>query len=132
MENRFTRDFWLRLIILALFVFALYSNVQLIIRNHALSQVLTAKKAETAKQAFDNQKLKLLLAYYQTPSYQEVEAMRRLQLKKPDETVYIVKGLSDTPASLASALSDDISPITEPAAAKPKTNIQLWWEYFFK
>jgi len=133
MEGKSPRDFWLKVLLLGLFVFALYSNVQLIIRNHALGKVLADKKAETVKETFDNQKLKLLIAYYQTPSYQEVEARRRLQLKKPDETAYLIKGLpTASDSSQPSTLSDSLYKDIPPAVPVPKTNIQLWWEYFFK
>ena len=133
MKGRFSREFWLKLGLIGLFIFACYSNIQLIINNHQLGQLLTAKKAETAQETFDNQKLKLLIAYYQTPSYQEVEARRRLQLKKPGETVYAIKGLTDANlANAAGGLSDSLeTDSTKPTPPTPKPNIQLWWAYFF-
>ncbi len=130
MEKRFSRQFFIKAILAGLFIFAVYSNIGLIIRNHKLGQILREKKTATAQQSFNNEKLKLLIAYYQTPSYQEVEARQRLGLKKPDETVYVVKGLT-TNTDQSPALSDDLYNDIQPAPPAPETNIQLWWEYFF-
>ena len=126
-----SRQFLLRALLIGLFVFAVYSNIGLIIRNHQLTQILRSKKAETARQAFNNEKLKLLIAYYQTPSYQEVEARRRLGLKKPGETVYAIKGRAPTNGNQTGGLSDNLYADIQPAPPAPKTNIQLWWQYFF-
>ena len=130
MKGAVSREFMLKVLLVALFVFAVYSNIDLIIRNHKLGQILREKKDQTAEQSYNNEKLKLLIAYYQTPSFQEVEARRRLGLKKSDETVYTIKGLttnSDQSPGLSDNLYNDVQP-TSPAA---KANIQLWWEYFF-
>jgi cell division protein FtsB len=130
MKGAMSGEFMLRVLLVGLFVFAVYSNITLIVRNHQLGQILREKKIQTAQQAFNNSKLKLLIAYYQTPSFQEVEARRRLGLKKPDETVYTVKGLTTT-TDQSPALSDNLYNDIQPAPPAPKTNIQLWWQYFF-
>ncbi len=130
MEKRFSREFFIKVLLAGLFVFAISSNIQLIGRNYQLNKILSEKREVTAKQALNNQKLKSLIAYYQTPSYQEVEARRRLGLKKPDETVYIIKGLV-TSNNQSSLLSDSLYADVQPAPPIPRTNIQQWWEYFF-
>lgn len=132
MKERFSREFLYKVLLVGLFIFAVYSNIGLIVRNHRLGQILTDKKNATAKQQFNNEKLKLLIAYYQTPSYQEVEARRRLGLKKPDETVYQIKGsAAPSPDVTSPALSDNLYQDIQPAAPSEKTNVQQWWEYFF-
>jgi cell division protein FtsB len=130
MKGAMSRDFMLKVLLVGLFVFAVYSNINLIVRNHKLGQILREKKTQTADQAFNNEKLKLLIAYYQTPSFQEVEARRRLGLKKPDETVYTIKGLT-TDTNQSSGLSDNLYNDIQPALPTTKTNIQMWWQYFF-
>lgn len=120
----------LKVLLVGLFVFALISNINLIVRNHKLGTILREKKTQTAQQAFNNSKLKLLIAYYQTPSFQEVEARRRLGLKKPDETVYTIKGLT-TDTDQSPGLSDNLYNDIQPAPPTTKTNVQLWWQYFF-
>lgn len=130
MRGLISRDLLVKILLGGLLVFAVYSNISLVVHNNKLGQVLREKKTETTKQASNNKKLKLLISYYQTPSYQEVEARRRLGLKKPDETVYAVRGLptGNTPNS---TLSDNLYNDIQPSPAAPKTNIQQWWEYFF-
>ncbi|MCR4277937.1 MAG: septum formation initiator family protein [Candidatus Berkelbacteria bacterium] len=125
-----SREFMLKALLIGLFIFAVYSNINLIVRNHKLGQILREKRTQTAQQAFNNSKLKLLIAYYQTPSFQEVEARRRLGLKKPDETVYTIKGLA-TDTDQNPGLSDNLYNDIQPASPTTKTNIQLWWQYFF-
>lgn len=131
MRGLLSRQFLLKVLLIGLFVFALYSNIGLIIRNHRLTGILRAKKTETARQAFNNKKLKLLITYYQTPSYQEVEARRRLGLKKPDEIVYAVNGLSLASGDQRSGLSDNLYADIQPAPVAPKSNIRQWREYLF-
>lgn len=130
MKGAMSREFMLKALLIGLFVFAVYSNINLIVRNHKLGQILREEKTQTAQQAFNNSKLKLLIAYYQTPSFQEVEARRRLGLKKPDETVYTIKGLT-TDTDQNSGLSDNLYNDIQPAPPTTKTNVQLWWKYFF-
>ncbi|MEK7202090.1 MAG: hypothetical protein AAB669_00955 [Patescibacteria group bacterium] len=130
MKGAMSREFMLKVLLVGLFVFAVYSNINLIVRNHKLGTILREKKIQTAQQAFNNSKLKLLIAYYQTPSFQEVEARRRLGLKKPDENVYTIKGLTTT-TDQSPALSDNLYNDIQPAPPTTKTNIQLWWQYFF-
>ncbi len=125
-----SREFMLNLLLAGLLVFAVSSNIQLIVRNHQLNEILSTKKAITAKQEMSNKKLKSLIAYYQTPSFQEVEARRRLGLKKPDETVYTIKGLVNN-TDQSSSLSDNLYQDISPTAPVPQTNIQQWWQYFF-
>ena len=78
----------------AVFAFALYSNVRIAVKNYHLRQQLADARVQIDSMKTRNEKLKLILSYYQTPSYQEVEARRRLGLKKPEETVLSVKGLN--------------------------------------
>ena len=127
------KEFWRRhawsVTVVFLFLFAVYSNVRLLLRNYQINKRLTEVKAETIKEETANKKLKLLIQYYQTPSYQEVEARSRLTLKKADEKVLAIKH----PATAENgALSDNPYENTKPVVPISKSNIQLWWEYFFK
>jgi len=130
MKERLSREFFFKIILAGLFVFAVMSNIQLISRNHQLNVILSDKKKITREQDLKNKKLKSLIAYYQTPSFQEVEARRRLGLKKPEETVYTIKGLTDA-TNQDSPLSDTIYQDVAPTAPAPQTNFQHWWSYFF-
>ncbi len=111
----------------AIFLFAIYSNVRLGIRNYQLNQTIETTKQEVEELSARNEKLRLLLGFYQTPEYQEVEAKRRLGLKRPDETAMLVNGIPAN--SLASALEDFVYREPTPATPEPETNFQKWWKY---
>lgn len=118
-----------RVIIAALMLFALYSNIRIFIQNHQLSAQITKARAEIDQSTYRNKKLALLLNYYQSSSYQEVEARRRLGLKKPNETVLTVKE-SATEDEDANQL-DSVYLNYQPLPPQNKPNWQQWWEYFF-
>ncbi len=116
---------------LGLFVaFAIYSNVRLIIRNNTLNERLATAKTELTEKQAKNAKLKLLIAYYESPSYQNAEARRRLGLKAPDETVLQIKGVDATKDD--ATLEDTIYKEADPEPVTPPSNFSRWWDYFFK
>lgn len=118
------------LLLVALFLFALYSNVALIIRNYHLNQKVSALRAQVDSLTVRDQKLALLNDYYASASYQNVQARGQLQLKNPAETTLIVQGVTAPTQSLSDQLSQQI---TEQVAvpAQPLTNFQRWWRFFF-
>lgn len=127
MKRQTLRSLGLRLLVAALFLFALYSNIHLIFRNYRLGVRLRETRADVEEMTLRNKKLELLLAYYQTPSYQEVEARRRLGLKKADETTVILKGLPETTANESG--HDVFYEQVELAAPAVKSNIVRWLDY---
>lgn len=118
-----------KIVLAALIVFALYSNVRLIIRNNKLQERFQASEQELHEKELRNKKLTLLIAYYQSPSYQDAEARRRLALKLPDETVLEVRGVEY--GKDATTLEDTIYKNTEPTPPTPPSNFSRWWNYFF-
>ncbi|QQG49643.1 MAG: septum formation initiator family protein [Candidatus Berkelbacteria bacterium] len=118
-----------RILVILLVVFALYSNVRLIIRNNKLHERLSEVQTELTNKELRNKKMSLLIAYYQSPSYQDVEARRRLGLKLPDETVMQVRGVEYSKDG--TTLEDTIYENTEVASPTPPTNFSRWWGYFF-
>lgn len=119
------------ILLAAFFVFALYSNVRLIIRNQTINKRLADAKTETQKAEYENKKLELLIKYYQTPSYQEVEARRRLNMKKPDEIALNIKGSPASADDQSQSISDSAYVDQKPVPAQPESNISRWWKYFF-
>ncbi len=115
------------LLLVAVFLFAAYSNVRLGVRNYQINQTIEFTRQEVSDLSARNEKLKLLLTFYQTPEYQEVEAKRRLGLKRPDETAVLVNGIPAN--SLASALEDFVYREPTPEAPPQETNLQKWWKY---
>ncbi len=113
-----------RFLLIALFVFAVVSNVQRIISNYRLHERIKTAEAEVVEMELKNQKLSLLMNYYQSASYQEVEARRRLGMKKPDEAAYIIKGIS-TPSSVLDAENT----LTGETTKKTESNARQWLNY---
>src|SRR5579872_6705669 len=95
MIDKTWQSFWGRLFLVALFGFSIFSNIRIAIQNYHLNQQVQAGEDKVSQMQTNNQKLSLLISYYQSPSYQDVEARYRLGMKRPDETVYTVTGLSD-------------------------------------
>jgi cell division protein FtsB len=112
-----------------LIAFAVYSNIRLIIRNNTLNERLDQAKVDLQEKETRNAKLKLLIAYYETPSYQNAEARRRLGMKAPDETVLQIKGVDY--AKDGQTLEDTIYKEADPVPTVPPSNISRWWQYFF-
>ncbi len=113
-----------------LFLFALYSNVTLAVRNYHLGQKVSILRKGVDDLSIRDQKIALLNDYYQSASYQEVQARAQLQLKSPAESTLIVQGVAAPTKSLSDQLSQQIS---EPALASPapQTNFRRWWQFFF-
>lgn len=114
---------------MAIFLFSIYSNIMLIIKNNRLEERLTTTSQEVAYMEAKAKQLNLLSVYYQSASYQEVEARRQLALKKPDETALIIKGVP-TDATL------DFENTSNSLTSSEKTNTAQsnparWWQYFF-
>jgi len=124
-----TRKFLTKAILVLFVAFAVYSNIRLIIRNNTLNERLSSAQAELVEKEAKNAKLKLLIAYYESPSYQNAEARRRLGLKLPDETVLQVKGVDYTKDD--ATLEDTIYKEADPAPTVPPSNLSRWWNYFF-
>lgn len=122
-----SQAFFGRLIAIILLAFAVYSNFLLVLRNNKLEARLGQAEAQIQEKERRNRKLSLLISYYQSPSYQETEARRRLNLKRSDETAMIVKGISLNPTPETDTIYQ--SPAPEPVV--PEANWQKWWRYFF-
>ena len=124
-----TKTLLARIALIAVFVFAIYSNVGRVMKNNLINEKLKEQRAEVDELKTYNARLKDLLAYYQSSSYQEVEARRRLSMKLPDETVIQIKNFPTS--SLNSNLVDQIYKESAPKSAETKTNARQWWDYFF-
>lgn len=128
-KNTLGRWSW-RVLIGGTLVFALYSNINVFLRNQTLGQRANQSQAEVEAIKQRNYRLQLLLAYYQTQSYQETEARRRLGLKKPDETAVIIKGATSAQTTEQFA-NQDLFEISKPQPVTPPSNASQWWQYFF-
>jgi len=121
------KDLGLRILFVALFLFAVTSNIQKIISNNKLNERVRQSKEDLAMLEAKSKKLELLSTYYQSTTYQEVEARRRLAMQKPDEKVVIIKGIPTDSTNNFETLSEP----TENSNTKSQSNPARWWQYFF-
>jgi cell division protein FtsB len=91
-------------------------------QNWQTNQEVKKLKVEIETLEVENQNLQNLIAYYQTQSFKEKEARRKLGLVKPDEKVVIISK-EQAPSKKS----------TESISEEPKKpNYILWWQFFFK
>jgi len=90
-------------------------------QNWQTTQEAKRIKAEIETLEAERENLQNLITYYQTKSFKEKEARRKLGLVKPDEKVVILSQETNPPQNL-----------TKPISEEPKkANWQLWWDFFF-
>lgn len=89
--------------------------------NFQTNQEVKQFKTEIETLEVENQNLQNLIAYYQTQSFKEKEARKKLGLVKPDEKVVII---SKEPPPVK-------VPSPAPSEEPQKPNWQLWWQLFF-
>jgi len=102
-------------------VFLLYQSVYF---NYQRSQKIKALKQEIAVLQSKQKKIESLIAYYQTESFQELEARKKLGLKMPGEMVVKVDVKDDkNDNKLASQEKTDVN------QAPVKANVELWIDF---
>lgn len=116
-----SRDVINYLFLIALAIYVVYSVVINIYQNYQTKQEIAAAQAEIEQLKLEREKLKSLLAYYDTASYQEIELRRRLLLKKPGEAVVALRG--------AEPLSQPEQPSTSETETQPPP--LQWYDFYF-
>lgn len=109
-----------------LFIFLIIAVYALINVYHNVSQRIKIQKeinnlqAEVNSFQKDNDKLGGLIKYFQSEEYIESSSREKLSYKKPGETVIVFNSEQNNLES-----SSKIENINK------KSNIMLWWDYFF-
>jgi cell division protein FtsB len=94
------KNFWSKVDLLSLLVFLILIYVgfllyQAISLNYQTNQKIASLKREIQEIKQDHNDLETLIAYYQTPAFQELEARKKLGMKKPGEKVVTVEVKTD-------------------------------------
>jgi cell division protein FtsB len=91
-------------------------------KNYQINQRIKELQASITTLNEQNTNLKNLIAYYQTETFRELEARRKLGLKKPGE---IVVALPEN--------TEEVLQTENPEEKKEQTtpNWKKWWEYLF-
>lgn len=116
------------LILLVIYTFAMLGR-SVWVNFNLLKQtdVIKAKIEETKSQ---NDNLANLIVYYKSDSFREVEARKKLGLKKPNEKVMTVP--VQKIESFDSEVKAQTSNISEKKVETNDSNIGLWWHYLTK
>jgi len=85
-----------KVIVVAIVGFILYNIGRSIWKNYLIVQKIDSAKKEITNEELENKNLKNLIVYYQTDTYKELEARRKLGYKKPGESVLMIPELSTT------------------------------------
>jgi cell division protein FtsB len=91
-------------------------------QNHTTQLKISELEAKIATMQSDNERMGQLLLYYQTESFKELEARRKLGLKKPDEQAIPVP-------TLVPQTSDEQPGAAQTVAPSPFANQPIWRQW---
>ncbi|OGY24633.1 MAG: hypothetical protein A2Y57_00705 [Candidatus Woykebacteria bacterium RBG_13_40_7b] len=98
--------------------------------NFQLKKQTDTIEQEIVEVQAQNKNLENLILYYQSDSFREVEARKKLGLKKPGEVAVAV------PVKSASNFQSEVQAqqqqVAEKSAEVEISNWRLWWQYFTK
>lgn len=104
-------------LVLVYFGFLIYQSVY---SNYEVNNTISQLKKELNKVQSDQRDLQTLIAYYQTESFRELEARKKLGMRKPGEKVIVVEVPQDERRAVETEL-------TEQEETRP--NYILWLDY---
>lgn len=93
----------------------------------------TVKQLENQISQLQEQKKELenLIVYYNSDAFKELEARKKLGLKRPDEKVLIVSN-APAPENFVKELEKERLGVTDKKTEINFPNYQLWWQYLIK
>lgn|SRR3990167_7584699 len=112
-------------IIAVIIGYVLFGIGKSIWKNYQMSQKIEEEKLEITKIGSENKTLENMIIYYQTDSYKELEARRKLGYKKPGENVLIIPELSTLNSQEIQIPTSKNSKNQE----TPTPNFIKWWQY---
>ena len=122
--------FFSRVLIYLLILYTFFLLGKAVWTNYQLKQQTEQIQNEIANIQKQNKDLENLILYYKSDSFKEVEARRKLGLKKPDEKMVQVP--VKKPGDFPSEVQAQKESIQEPETVEKQPNWQLWWQYFTK
>lgn len=105
--------------LIALLGFFSYSLLREVKRKQAIQDEIKYLEQELIRLEPDNQQLSTLIEYLQTDEYAELEAKKRLGMKKQNEQVILVT--EDKEIDLQQII----------LAQDQRSNWEIWWQHFF-
>lgn len=92
---------------------------RVVLRDRALAEEVATLQAEAEKLSSRNAEFTELMKRFETKAFLEHEARVKLNLQKPGERVVAFRS------------GHNVTSTTETTGDVQKTNVDLWWEYFF-
>ena len=112
-------------------IVVLFATIAGFVEVSKKKEAIQSEIAYLSKQiALEKEKQQTLIEYYEKsaePLQRELEAKRKLNYKRPGETVFVFyeKSLEKEAVSPGSAALED-------ASGEAISNVVVWWRYFFK
>jgi cell division protein FtsB len=117
------------LVYCAVLVYIAYTVGLSIDRNYQTNQQINRLKSDIATLNDQISELQYENIYYQTDSFKEVEARRRLGAKAPDEKVVIIPKQDQNSGTIDK--SDPAASTNSGSVDEPTPNSMLWWRFLF-
>lgn len=125
---------WLsRVVKIGLYILAIYIIFLLgkaLWTNYYLRQSIEKLNEQIAVLEEQKKELNNLNLYYQSDDFKELEARRKLGMKRPDEKVLLIS--SPTTGTFSEELEKEKQSIAEKESQSESPCWQLWWEFFTK
>lgn len=110
-----------------LLVFMIIGTVKVVIKNNQVQKEITALQDDLQKLRIQNERLRGQVSDSRDADYLELQAKRKLNLKRPEESVFVF--YEDQAGLVTASQSADLAKFD---AAATSSNPVLWWRYFFQ
>jgi cell division protein FtsB len=122
--------FFSKLLIYIVIIYTFFLLGKAVWTNYQLKKQTDNLEVSILQIQKQNKDLENLILYYQSDSFREVEARRKLGLKKPDEKMVLV------PVKKYDNFNDEVEAtkenISQNQQEEKQPNWELWWQYFAK
>lgn len=114
---------------LVIAAYILFSLVKSIFSNYKINQQINENNKQISDLIEENAIIKNQNLYYQTNTYREIQARKKMGLKKPDETMIIAPGNRDNKVNNVSniVITDETS-----SNIPESPNYEKWVKYIFE
>jgi len=116
-----------------IFVFVIYMLFLLgksLFTNYELRSSIKKLNEQIVLLEQQKKDLNNLILYYQSDYFKELEARRKLGLKKPGEKVYLISATTSSPTNFEEEMKAEEAKVSSKEKILNKTNWSLWWEFF--
>ena len=128
--KRYFNQYGGRLFLYFLVIYTFFMLGRSVLTNYQLQKQVKSIESSIESVKSQNKDLGNLILYYQSDSFREVEARRKLGYKKPEEKVFIVSVQKFTDFNTEVELQKESLSTKE--QEKKQSNLSLWWQYIVK